>query len=272
MAFKCLSCPRSFTTKSHLTRHVKSVHGRRAEVFNCTRCTKTYNRRDNYNHHVRTCNGEVRDPATSSSSSRSIPPVTINTTAPKRKREKGRSMKMIKNVGRTVSLFRSSFKKTRQHYNTIEKLSDAINLDVRSTIQKHLRTQHKKWYIALKVIFSKAVDPSITTIPSIVFTSHPVHTASATSLDTALATAKQELIDKIDQFVAGGSGWVIDSLEEIYLVLSTYDPLRGSSYIELPKKFRNAKKWLLNIRNNVQKCFLWCVLAHLYPITERHQS
>ena len=138
---------------------------------------------------------------------------------------------------------------------THEKLSDAINLDVRSTIQKHLRTQHKKWYIALKVIFSKAVDPSITTIPSIVFTSHPVHTASATSLDTALANAKQELIDKIDQFVAGGSGWVIDSLEEIDLVLSTYDPLRGSSYIELPKKFRNASKGLLNIRNNDQKCF-----------------
>ena len=109
--------------------------------------------------------------------------------------------------------------------------------------------------IALKVIFSKAVDPSVTTIPSIVFTSHPVHTASATSLDTALATAKQELIDKIDQFVAGGSGWVIDSLEEIDLVLSTYDPLRGSSYIELPKKFRHNKKGLLNIRNNDQKCF-----------------
>ena len=81
-----------------------------------------------------------------------------------------------------------------------------------------MREQHKKWYIALKVVFSKAVDPSITTIPPIVFTSNPVHTASAIALDVALAKAEQELVDKIDEFIAGGSGWVLDSLEGIDLV------------------------------------------------------
>ena len=61
-----------------------------------------------------------------------------------------------------------------------------------------------------------------------------------------------------------------DSLEEIDLVLSTFDPLRASNYIELHKKFQNSKKGLLNIQNNDQKCFLWCVLAHLYPINVRN--
>ena len=127
--------------------------------------------------------------------------------------------------------------------------------------------------IALKVIFSKAVDPYVTTIPSIVFTSHPVHTASATSLDTALTTAKQELIDKIDQFVAGGSGWVIDSLEEIDLVLSTYDPLRGSSYIELPMKFRQPMKGLLKAQyefSNVDHLEANELMAKIFVIKNNH--
>ena len=68
-------------------------------------------------------------------------------------------------------------------------------------------------------ISSLLIDPSITTIPAIVFTSNPVHTASAISLDDALAKAKQELVEKIDVFITGGSGWVLESLEGIDLVL-----------------------------------------------------
>ena len=232
--YQCSACPQSFTELSKLNRHVKSVHGL-AKMFKCDKCKKTYNRQDNYNYHIRTCtatiniippintNNDTR-PCISggeiaTTSTNTTPPTNRNNTASKRKREKGYAMKMVKNVGRTVSVFRSLFKKTRQQVNTFEKLNEAIDLDVRATIQKHLHEQHKKWYIALKVVFSKAVDPSITTIPAIVFTSNPVHTASAISLDDALAKAKQELVEKIDVFITGGSGWVLESLEGIDLVL-----------------------------------------------------
>ena len=44
-----------------------------------------------------------------------------------------------------------------------------------------------------------------------------------------------------------------------------YHSLRGSSYIELPKFLRD-KKAIVNIKNEDNKCFLWCVLRALNPV------
>ncbi len=160
-----------------------------------------------------------------------------NNTASKWKKEKGRPTKMVNNVGRTVCVFRFLFKKTGQHFKTYEQLDETIN--VPTTIQKHLRAQHEKWYIALKVNFNKAIDPRITTIPAIVFVSTPVHTTSAISLDAVLAKTKQELIDKIDACVTCSSRWVLGSPEEIGVVLTIYDSVVLSNYprsFEMPKR------------------------------------
>ena len=48
--------------------------------------------------------------------------------------------------------------------------------------------------------------------------------------------------------------------------MSTYRPLSGSSYIKLPVELRSSKKVLINIRNNDQKCFLWCHVRHIKPV------
>ena len=41
--------------------------------------------------------------------------------------------------------------------------------------------------------------------------------------------------------------------------------MRGSSYIPLPDWIKR-KKAIVNIKNNDDKCFLWCVLRYLHPI------
>lgn len=46
--------------------------------------------------------------------------------------------------------------------------------------------------------------------------------------------------------------------------LADYIPLNGSSYIELPKELKR-KKEVINIKNEDQKCFMWCVQRHLHP-------
>ena len=45
--------------------------------------------------------------------------------------------------------------------------------------------------------------------------------------------------------------------------ISIYSPLVGSTYIELPDKLNNPMKGLINIKNNDNKCFLWCHTRHL---------
>ena len=69
----------------------------------------------------------------------------------------------------------------------------------------------------------------------------------------------------IDKWVSEGSGWVIDRIDSHYINVTTYTPLHGSSYIELPTELRNPKKGLINIKNKDDECFRWCHIRHLNP-------
>ena len=40
----------------------------------------------------------------------------------------------------------------------------------------------------------------------------------------------------------------------------------GNTYIELPDTLTNSMKGLINIKNNDNKCFLWCHIRHLNPL------
>ena len=77
------------------------------------------------------------------------------------------------------------------------------------------------------------------------------------------------MLYRIDVWISKGSGWIIESIESKYINISTYRPLLvGSSYIELPIELKHPKKGLINIKNNDQKCFLWCHVRHINPLKE----
>ena len=44
----------------------------------------------------------------------------------------------------------------------------------------------------------------------------------------------------------------------------SYKPLSGETYIPLPKELAD-KKAIINMQNEDNKCFLWCVLRALNP-------
>ena len=60
----------------------------------------------------------------------------------------------------------------------------------------------------------------------------------------------------IDVWINKGSGWNVESIESQYINISTYRPLSGSFYLDLPLEFRNPRKSLINIKNKDQKCFV----------------
>ena len=70
-----------------------------------------------------------------------------------------------------------------------------------------------------------------------------------------LENAFQEILYMIDGLINEGSGWLVESIESQYVNISTYRPLSGSSYINLPIELRNSRKGLSNIKNKDQKCF-----------------
>ena len=90
----------------------------------------------------------------------------------------------------------------------------------------------------------------------------------ANDIEHELSMSRQEILNVIDKWVSEGSGWVIDRIDSHYINVTTYTPLHGSSYIELPTELRNPKKGLINIKNKDDECFRWCHIRHLNPQTE----
>ena len=63
---------------------------------------------------------------------------------------------------------------------------------------------------------------------------------------------------------AEGSGWIFIEVIRLILKIDKWDPLKASSYIDLPPELKN-KKALINMKNTDNKCFLWSVLRALNP-------
>ena len=81
--------------------------------------------------------------------------------------------------------------------------------------------------------------------------------------------AFQEISYRINNWINEESGWIIELIEFQYMNMWTYRPLSGSSYVQLPIEdtdYSSSKDGLLNIKNNDQKCFLWCHIRHINPV------
>jgi len=82
---------------------------------------------------------------------------------------------------------------------------------------------------------------------------------------------EEEILNRIADWISEGSQWVIDEISDHYLNIVSYQPLRGSSYIQLPEELRDSKKGLINLKNEDNKYLLWCHVRHLNPIKRNPQ-
>ena len=78
----------------------------------------------------------------------------------------------------------------------------------------------------------------------------------------------ERILEKIATLLRRGSGWRLRSIICLELHTTIYNPLRGETWIPLPKELAN-KKAIINMKNEDNKCFLWCVLRALNP-TNNH--
>ena len=80
-------------------------------------------------------------------------------------------------------------------------------------------------------------------------------------------TIHNSLMQKIDDEQLEASGFVLNGIVNVILENYKVNDLQASSYIELPEKNKNNKS-IINIKNDDQFCFLWCILAHLFPVED----
>ena len=85
---------------------------------------------------------------------------------------------------------------------------------------------------------------------------------------TMTDTILERIANLINGSSGGGSGWIFYKIINLELHTTGYRPLRGNTWIPLPKELAD-KKAIINMKNKDNKCFMWNVLRALNP-TNNH--
>ena len=86
----------------------------------------------------------------------------------------------------------------------------------------------------------------------------------STDVKEILTKVLNSIFEKIAIYQRNGSGWYFKEIVHLEIHTVDFKPMRGSAYIGLPDWIMR-KKVIVNIRNNDEKCFIWCVLRYLHP-------
>ncbi|XP_063388138.1 uncharacterized protein LOC134674022 [Cydia fagiglandana] len=88
--------------------------------------------------------------------------------------------------------------------------------------------------------------------------------------DEIFESVVKDILTKLFNFERKDSGWSLVKFNYLDVNVNKFNPLRGSSYIELPRDIQNRKA-VINVKNSDHECFRWAVLSGLYPPTS-HRS
>ena len=80
-------------------------------------------------------------------------------------------------------------------------------------------------------------------------------------LDKMIARIEEVLAN----FQQSGSNWVFQQIRRLEIHFANWKPIRGSTFIPLPTKFKN-KRAVVNIKNEDNQCFKWCITRALNPV------
>ena len=93
------------------------------------------------------------------------------------------------------------------------------------------------------------------------FTSLPRTILNQNDINDAISTTYQELHDQVADWESEGSNWRVEEILSMDFAYADYNPIRASSFLELPNWIKR-KQAVLNIENtNNHECFKYCVLA-----------
>ena len=106
-------------------------------------------------------------------------------------------------------------------------------------------------------------EPQIHRIPSRIYTIN-----NHEELKTTIDNMASDIEIKIENSQLKKSGYQIKKIEKITIHYDRYNPTRAGKYSELPKWIAD-KKACINIKNEDEKCFMYCVQAKFYEIMKK---
>ena len=137
--------------------------------------------------------------------------------------------------------------------------------DARENITSVLRNNRRtKVKLILKCYMEKTDTDGEIIIQPFAFHSNIRINLEGTDEDNLYVTMTERILENIATLLATTSEWRLHSIIKLELHTVSYNPLRGETWIELPKELAN-KKAIISMENEDNKCLLWCVLRALNP-------
>ncbi|GFX77777.1 c2H2-type domain-containing protein [Trichonephila clavipes] len=88
------------------------------------------------------------------------------------------------------------------------------------------------------------------------------------SPDFMTTCVSEKIVKESEDFEGRDSGWTLDEILRLEVRTNRYSPFRGSSsFIEVPKQIAETKAIINVINKKDSQCFMWSILAALYPNT-----
>ena len=139
-------------------------------------------------------------------------------------------------------------------------------------LQQYRRDEHSlKFNMSLHLNFEQAVDSSNVTNPHVVLLTEQFEIYADSEIANLLELAFKQLENRIETYEGVGSGWIVSNFIALDTTVWKLDPLRASSYHELPVWVRNTK-CVVNVKNRDQLCFKYAVQAGLYKPSDPQHS
>ena len=194
-----------------------------------------------------------------------LPRTKIPVPAPRTKKPVPLPRTVIEQTDKALKGFTKSY-----NINVKNKKDPLVQLqNTRKAVANHIENmlismKGLKFVETIKVTFTKMSNGEI--VYKTAYFNSPAQTIiNNAEIDKSLEVSKQGILNKIAVWISEGSGWTVESVENHYLNVVKYEPMKGSSYIKLPTELRNSAKGLINIKNSDNECFRWCHIRHLNP-------
>ena len=250
---KCRFCRAKFKSKDEQLLHEKTKH----QNMHCHLCTFTTKFEKILRKHYETKHRPITDQKRKHETdedisqkkiknSTSLPPIP---PAAKPQRPQNR----FKNI-----IFQQSYKPN----NNDDLLTTQSNYknNIKTELQQQLSIFGQlKFHLVFMITFSKIKDDEV------VYATQHFNAGTQSILDEGELEEKidfsmQEVVRRVEEFVQLGSGWVYEETSKIDLSVFKYRPQRGGKYIRL-EPWIKKKLVVVNIKNNDDKCFLYCIQA-----------
>ena len=156
--------------------------------------------------------------------------------------------------------FKSTFRKIKKTLISVLKNLDSVK------VQMILKVKLKKYVYEGESATTTFVEPIFNSTSTLLVNKH--------GIKELLDDGANEIINSFHVFLCDGSGWIISNVVQLLLRIYEYEGFHGagitSDHKPLPYHIK-SKNACLTIVCDDKRCFIYCILAHIFPDQNAHR-